>query len=157
MKKVAKNSIGSKPSVYSLPTENDGVCEILVDIDALKSSSVNLILSNKAGEKVSMTYSPMAQTMSVDRTKSGITDFSESFPAVTDAPTLENEGKVALRIFIDRSSIELFGNNGRFVMTNLVFPTEPYTTLSINTTGGNAKIENLKIYSIKKITQLRKN
>lgn len=86
--------------------------------------------------------------MSFDRTKSGITDFSENFPAVTVAPTHENSGKVTLRIFIDRSSIELFGNNGQFVMTNLVFPTHPYTTLSVEADSGNARIENLKIYSV---------
>lgn len=125
-------------------------CEILIDVDAIKSSSVNLTLSNKADEKVVMTYNPDKQSMSVDRTMSGITDFSESFPAVTVAPTHENVGKVSLRIFIDRSSIELFGNNGQFVLTNLVFPTEPYTTLSIDAADGKAKVENLKIYSIKK-------
>lgn len=150
VKKVAKASIGSKPSVYSLPMENGGVCEILVDIDALKSSSVNLTLSNKAGEKVVMTYKPVERTMSFDRTQSGITDFSESFPAVTIAPTHETSGEITLRIFIDRSSIELFGNDGQFVMTNLVFPSEPYSILAIETTDGNARIENLKIYSIKK-------
>lgn len=33
-------------------------------------------------------------------------------------------------------------------MTNLVFPTTPYTRLTINTDAGNAKVKNLKIYSI---------
>ena len=33
-------------------------------------------------------------------------------------------------------------------MTNLVFPTVPYSTLSLKSDGGNAKIKNLKIYSI---------
>lgn len=45
--------------------------------------------------------------------------------------------------------MEVFGNDGKFVMTNLVFPTEPYSSVSIASTGGNAKIEKLKIYSIK--------
>ncbi|MDE6161835.1 MAG: GH32 C-terminal domain-containing protein, partial [Muribaculaceae bacterium] len=51
--------------------------------------------------------------------------------------------------FIDRSSIELFGNDGRFVMTNLVFPNEPYATLSVAAKDGTARISNLKIYSLK--------
>ena len=76
-------------------------------------------------------------------------DFSESFPAVTVAPTREDNGEIRLRIFIDRSSIELFGNDGKFVMTNLVFPEAPYTTLRISAAGGKAKLENLKIYSLK--------
>lgn len=79
-------------------------------------------------------------TLRFDRRKSGIVDFSESFPAVTAAPTFERDGKLSLRIFIDRSSIECFGNNGRSVMTNLVFPNEPYSTLSVAVAGGKALI-----------------
>lgn len=95
-----------------------------------------------------MTYNPADHTMAVDRRRSGITDFSENFPAVTVAPTHEDNGRVSLRIFVDRSSVELFGNDGRFVLTNLVFPTEPYTSLSIDSQGGKATMENLRIYSI---------
>lgn len=68
---------------------------------------------------------------------------------MTVAPTFEKNGKVTLRIFIDRSSIELFGNDGRFVMTNIVFPNEPYSTLSVSSAGGNTRLNNLKIYSLK--------
>ena len=94
-------------------------------------------------------YDPKAHTFSFDRTKSGVVDFSENFPAVTVAPTFEQNGKVALRIFIDKSSIEVFGNDGKFAMTNLVFPNEPYSRLSISSPNGKVKVSDLKIYSIK--------
>lgn len=112
------------------------------------SDSLTLVLSNKAGNRVTMTYNAEARTMSADRTRSGIVDFSESFQAVTVAPTLEENGRISLRIFIDRSSIELFGNDGRFVMTNLVFPELPYSTLTITAAGGRAKLKSLKIYPL---------
>ena len=66
-----------------------------------------------------------------------------------DFKIVENKKKVSLRIFIDKSSMEVFGNDGKFVMTNLVFPNSPYSSISISSEGGNAKIENLQIYSIK--------
>lgn len=44
--------------------------------------------------------------------------------------------------------MEVFGNGGKFVMTNLLFPTEPYSTISISSLGGNARIEGLKVFSI---------
>ena len=47
-----------------------------------------------------------------------------------------------LRIFVDRSSIEAFDSEGKMVMTNLVFPTEPYDRLVVK---GKAKA---KIYKI---------
>ena len=146
--KVKKATVGRKSRSFALPSENGGICEIMLDVDASKASMVNLVLSNNQGEKVMMQYDPSAATLSFDRTESGITDFSEGFPTVTVAPTHETSGRIALRIFVDRSSMEVFGNNGEFVMTNLVFPRTPYTSLSVSSDGGNAKIENLRIYSL---------
>ncbi|MCM1347864.1 MAG: GH32 C-terminal domain-containing protein [Firmicutes bacterium] len=139
---------GTSPKNYSLPTANNGICEIIAEVDAPKASTVTLTFANKAGENVTLTYRPGENTLEFDRRKSGIVDFSNEFPAVTTAPTFSKDGKLSLRIFVDTSSMEVFANNGRSVMTNLVFPTTPYTTLSVNATGGQAKIKDLKIYSL---------
>lgn len=147
--KVKKTTVGRKARSFALPWENGGICEILMDIEASKAKTVNVVFSNSQGEKVVMQYDPAAATLSFDRTQSGITDFSEGFPAVTVTPTHEASGRIALRIFVDRSSMEVFGNDGEFVMTNLVFPRTPYTALSVSAEGGNAKVENLRIYSLK--------
>lgn len=147
--KVKKTTVGRKARSFALPSENGGICEILMDIEASKAKTVNVVFSNSQGEKVVMQYDPTAATLSFDRTQSGITDFSEGFPAVTVTPTHEASGRIALRIFVDRSSMEVFGNDGEFVMTNLVFPRTPYTALSVSAEGGNAKVENLRIYSLK--------
>ena len=95
-----------------------------------------------------MVYNVYQSTLSFDRTQSGLVDFSQDFPAVTVTPTHSSMGKVKLRFFIDRSSMEVFEQEGRFAMTNLVFPTSPYTTLSLQSEGGNAKVTNLQIYAI---------
>lgn len=144
---VARTSVSATPSVYNLPTANDGICEILIDVNAAKENNLVLTLANAKGEKVEMVYDASTHKFSFDRTASGVTSFSRNFPAVTVSPTYETSGKLSLRIFVDRSSIEIFGDNGRFVMTNLVFPTEPYTTLSLSSKEG-CNISNLKIYSI---------
>lgn len=149
--KVNNKSAGRKKRVFSLPVSNDGVCEILLDLDCRRADSVDIRIANNADESVTLRYNSSDHTLSFDRRHSGIVDFSQDFPAVTVAPTFENDKKISLRIFIDKSSMEVFGNNGKFVMTNLVFPTMPYSTLSISATGGSAQIENLKIYSIKEL------
>lgn len=146
--KVKKTSVGKNGRTYELPTANDGICEILFDVDARKSKEVIIELKNNDGEKVIMKYDVAAHTLSFDRRESGIVDFSQDFPAVTVAPTFETDNEISLRIFIDKSSMEVFGNDGKFVMTNLVFPTKPYTKLSISSRGGNARIGNLRIFSI---------
>ncbi len=149
VKKAGKISAGKSPRTIALPEANDGICEILLDIEAGKNSVTDLTLANEAGDKVVMTYDANAHTLSFDRTHSGVVDFSQDFPAITVTPTHETSGKISLRIFVDRSSIEVFGDDGRFVMTNLVFPTSPYSTLSVASNGGGARISNLRIYSLR--------
>ena len=141
-------SIGNKPRTFALPAANDGICEITLDIDPAKSSEVALTIGNKSNESVTVTYDAAARTISFDRRNSGLTDFSKDFPAVTTAPLFTAGRTVSLRIYVDRSSIELFADDGRSVMTNTVFPTSPYTTLSLSSTGGKAEIRNLKIYPL---------
>ena len=111
-------------------------CEIVVD---LKKHS-EIVLSNPQGEQVVMRYDAVNQTFSMDRTKSGNVGFSADFPCVTVAPTY---GAVKqLRIFIDRCSVEVFDADGKMAMTNLVFPSEPYNSLSVK--GGKATIYEIK-------------
>ena len=112
------------------------VCEIVVDV----KSSAQIVLSNSKGEQVTMNYDAPANTFTMDRTKSGDSSFSDAFAAKTVAPTY---GKVSqLRIFVDKCSIEAFDAKGKMAMTNLVFPSEPYTTLKVK--GGKATIYELK-------------
>ncbi|MDE6217382.1 MAG: GH32 C-terminal domain-containing protein, partial [Muribaculaceae bacterium] len=125
-----------------------GVCEISLSINPGKSREVTLELFNNGNEKVTMVYDTSARTFSFDRRESGLTDFSKDFPAVTVAPTFNNGETITLDIFVDTSSIEVFGNNGEFAMTNLVFPRNPYTTLSVKS-DANARISGLNIHAIK--------
>ena len=108
------------------------VCELVIDI----KNSMELTLSNTNGEEVTMFYDAQKQTFSMDRTKSGDCSFSETFATVTTAPT--HGAMKQLRIFIDRCSIEAFAADGKMAMTNLVFPSIPYTMLKVK--GGKATI-----------------
>lgn len=148
---VRNKPAGGNGRNFPLPGSNGGACEILLDIDSRKAGSVDITISNNDGESVILSYDAKAHKLSFDRRRSGLTDFSQDFPTVTTAPTFETDGKLSLRIFIDRSSIEVFGNGGKTVMTNLVFPTVPYSSVSVSAKGGNARIENLKIYPIKEL------
>ena len=112
-------------------------CEVVVTL----KGSASITLYNEKGEQVVMTYDDKIRTFTMDRTKSGLKDFSDDFAAVTTAPV---HGKMThLRLFIDKSSIEAFDAEGRMAMTNLVFPTKPYNKIVIKGKGKYA-VYNLK-------------
>jgi len=91
---------------------------------------VQMVLSNDKGEQVVLSVNPKKQTFSMDRHESGLVDFHPAFPATTVAPLPEDK-QLDILIYVDHCSMEIFLNDGEIVMTNLVFPTQPYTHLSI--------------------------
>ena len=111
-------------------------CEVVIDL----KGTATITLSNTKGEQVVMNYDAKKKQFSMDRTKSGLTEFSDAFPVVTTAPVY---GKMKqLRLFIDHCSIEAIDAEGRMAMTNLVFPNEPYSSIKVQ--GGKATIYNIK-------------
>ena len=58
------------------------------------------------------------------------------------------QDEMKLRLFVDKSSIEAFGNDGRFAMTNLVFPSEPYNRISFYAKGGSCNVTWFIVYKL---------
>jgi fructan beta-fructosidase len=59
----------------------------------------------------------------VDRTKSGNVDFHRAFAGKHSAPlSPDADGKIRMRILVDACSVEVFGNDGEAVITDLIFP-----------------------------------
>jgi sucrose-6-phosphate hydrolase SacC (GH32 family) len=131
-----------------LPAHAEGLYEINLTAKGSHNSKLDITLKNAHGDQVVLTYDFSLHTFAMDRTKSGIVDFSSDFPCTTVAPTSHSLTQ-NLRLFIDRSSIEAFDGEGRWVMTNLVFPNAPYNIISVNKRG-DASVQKLTVYNIKK-------
>ena len=129
----SKEMLAARGAKLKKPAE---ACEIVVDV----KGSADITLSNAKGEKVVMRYDAHQQTFTMDRTQSGNVSFSEHFACTTEAPTYGTIKQ--LRLFIDRCSIEAFDAEGKMVMTNLVFPSEPYNIIKVK--GGKATIYEIK-------------
>ncbi len=141
-------AVSNKEITKSIPQNLCNAYELDIELNAENAENIDITLSNSNGEKVIMTYNTTDSTFSMDRTASGIIDFSTDFPCITSAPCPDNK-KLSLRIFFDHSSLEVFEGEGRFTMTNLVFPTLPYDKISVITDGGKAKVVSAKIYEMK--------
>jgi len=135
IKKIRSKSNSFTGNEISIPHE-------LVEIELeIESNEFELVLSNESGEKV--TISKKGREIFVDRSESGLTGFHEDFENIHSSPDLgldlEN-----LRIFIDRSSLELFFNDGELVFTEIIFPESPYTKLTTRGFGQNVEIHTLQ-------------
>lgn len=99
-----------------------------------------LILSNETDR---LPISIGEAVLSIDRTDAGLSEFSEDFAMVHEAPIQDIELK-KLQIFVDRSSVEVFLNDGEVVMTDLVFPKSPWTQISLKGDYGLADISEIR-------------
>ena len=107
--------------------------EIRAEIEPGNASSFDVIVR---GEKIH--YNVKDQTIScLDR----------STPL-----SLEN-GRIKLQILVDRTSLEVFANNGRIVMTSCFLPPDDNKKLEISTESAPIRIISSEVYSLKSIWQ----
>ena len=147
--RLVKSINVAKTETISLsPQSDNGAYEMELSINPGRSKKVSFALLNGSGDKVQMIYDVVKNTFAMDRTKSGEVSFSDDFPVVTEMP-VGMSGELKLRLFVDKSSIEAFVDNGKFVMTNCVFPSEPYNMITFESDGNRYKVKNMNIYKIK--------
>lgn len=146
-KKIPTFEVKSNYEVASLLADNKGAYEIEMTIENKGTSKIDFSLMNEKGEKVAMYYDVVRKQFVMDRSASGIVGFSRDFPAVTVAP-VRNTDQIHLRLFIDRSSVEAFGEDGEYVMTNLVFPAEPYNRMVFSSDKGSYIVKSMNVYRL---------
>lgn len=92
-------------------------------------------MGNDAGDTLSLRYVAAEKMFKVDRSKSGVTDFSDKF-ADKDliAPAVFAEGDtVDFTLYVDQSAMEFFVDGGATVMSVQFFPNEAYNFFNITT------------------------
>jgi len=150
-KPVKKGSfkVNKVREVKKLLKENSGAYEIEVKVKNVNANEFGFQLYNSKGEEVSFSYNLSTKQFSMDRAQSGKTSFSKHFAAVTSAP-IKQQGTYTLRLLIDKCSIEAFDGDGKFAMTNLVFPSEPYNDMKFYSKDGSCQVISLNVYQLNK-------
>lgn len=139
--------VSEKHEMVNLFEEKQGAYEVEIVIQNTGASKIAFCLLNDKGEKVSMYYDLNRKQFVMDRSESGKVDFSKDFSAVTVAP-VNVDKELTLRLFVDRSSIEAFGEDGKFVMTNLVFPSQPYVKMCFEVDKNEYAVKSLNVYKL---------
>lgn len=118
--------------------------------DFVGNESLELVLTNKS-DSLFIDYDPVAKTLGLDRRRSGQVDFKENFAQGVQTYPLTDEKEIrSMEIYLDRSSIEVFMDDGRYVLTNQIFPNTPYERLFLNPSS-EQQISNFSITPIKSI------
>lgn len=167
--KLEPFKVDGKHDAGKLIDDNRGSYELHVSINPLNAKKAGFILKNSKGENVKIYLDLIDKKLVMDRVNSGLVDFGEkSAPhakenhdnrktnainyvndfALATWGKLPTDKKYDFRIFVDKCSVEIFLNGGKVAMTNLVFPTEPYTQWEFFGEGGTFEVEAAEVYEI---------
>ncbi|WP_438963504.1 glycoside hydrolase family 32 protein [Winogradskyella sp.] len=112
----------------------------------LKENKYQIIFNNGNGDSLIIGLNNSSKTIYLDRTKSGKVDFSEKFaPNISKVKLSDMINDAKFQILLDKTSVELFVNDGEIVMTELFFPNNPLDQISIISEDSNFIIKNIVI------------
>jgi fructan beta-fructosidase len=93
---------------------------------------------------------PKEAQLTVDRTRSGVSDFEPRFAEKVSAPIRFPDNKVKLRVYMDVSTLEVFANDGETVLSSILFPDPAHQGLELFTEG-KVKVEHNTFYPMKSV------
>ena len=145
---VQKNSIGLKEK-FVLEHENFNQTELNFKMNL--ADDLKIEYKNGLNESTLFHINGSTKEMVLDRRKSGKVNFEERFAEKEHImPYIPANKEVNVRIILDWSSIEVFIDNGRYVMTDQIFPNEFYNVLEISSSKQN-ELKQFNLNTIKTI------
>lgn len=121
--------------------------EIQAEIATGSDSEVGFRVRKGENVETVVGFLPPSGELYIDRARSGETGFSKDFPGRHNAKLRQN-ARVKLHIFIDRSSVEVFANDGEVTMTERIYPPPNAQDLEIYSKDGKARVLSLHVWKL---------
>lgn len=141
--------------IYKLPTRATQM-EIIAEFTYNNESDdtpiefgINVFVGGS--QRTVVGYDVVSERLFIDRTFSGFTNFSNAFTDVSYAKLEPENGRIKLHIFIDNCSVEVFANDGKIAMSDLVFPDPELDEIQIYTIGGSITVTSVDTWLMKSI------
>lgn len=99
-------------------------------------------------EQTIIRYDAQQKKLFLDRSRSGQTDFHDRFAHVYTADMPPIHDTIRLQIFVDRYSVEVFGNDGLVVLSAIIFPSEQSRGLALMTESAPVRFIALDVYHL---------
>jgi fructan beta-fructosidase len=117
-----------------------------LNVQGSKINSFTITLQNEEGESLDFGYDQETNQYFIDRSFAGVHDFHKEFAALHSAPRISTNSNFTFKVLVDKTSIEIFADNGLTVMTDIFFPSSPYNSVTIQSTNEQLR-KNIKMSS----------
>lgn len=142
----------SNDKEYNLPVPSQPYpLEIMASFSVPAANSAtefSIELYNDDGEKVIIGFDKIKSKFFIDRTKSGLIEFSKDFSGTQYSAVVEKTSEIDMHLIIDAASVELFALNGKVAMTGIYFPKEKLDKIKVTSKNGDILIREGTIYKL---------
>ncbi len=111
---------------------------------------MNPLLNKHTEERTDVGYEVDTAKLYVDRRYSGNVDFHPAFAGRHAGSLPQVDGEIQIRLLVDTSSVEVFGNAGYRVITDRIFPTgEPCRRIELFVQEGVATCGQVDVWKLR--------
>ena len=142
-----KLAVGTHRLKEFSPVANQYELDVEFSVDKPNTFGLNLCVGN--GKKLVVSYDTESCNLVIDRTNCAAVEITK-FARMAFAKVNPMDGKVRFHIFVDKSSVEIFTNDGKDVFTMLTYPSEEQTGLEIFAHRPGTQM-NMKAWTLKSI------
>ncbi len=138
------------PGTNPLAGVSGTTLEIVVEFELGTASAFGLKVRKGDSRQTTVGYDVAAGELFVDRTAAGDAGI-DGFGQVFAAPLPPEDDRVKMHVFVDACSVEVFGNDGRAVITALIFPEPESNAVELYAEGGEVRVNSLEVYELSSI------
>lgn len=126
--------------------------EIETELAPGDAKEIGFRLRKGGNEETLLGFTSRNKEVFVDRTHSGEVGFALEFPGRHKA-NLRQSSRVKLHVFLDRSSLEVFVNDGEVVLTDRIYPSRGSDGIELYSDRGKGKVLSLTIWKLGSVWQ----
>ena len=125
--------------------------EIIAEFQVMAGRRFGFRVSKGDSEQTLVGYDVETESMFVDRTESGEASFHPAFAGKHSGPLPAEDGLVRLHLFVDTSSVEVFGNDGYTVITDRIFPDPESQAIELFSDGGSTLLRSMEFWPLSSV------
>jgi fructan beta-fructosidase len=123
--------------------------DMAAELEVSGSQDVGFELRKGAEHSTRIGYDAGKGVVYIDRTHSGSAVVDPAFTARRqEAPVSLHNGKLQLRVLLDRCSVEVFAQDGQIALTDLIFPDATDRKMELYESGGKSSVVSINIWKL---------
>lgn len=146
--------ISTKPEVIVDAGRLPPSADVELEVHQATAGEAGVRLTSAAGEVVTIGVAGEPPEVFVDRRRSRATAFHEAYPGRHAGPVQWHDRRVTLRILFDRTTLEVFANDGETVISERVYPTSPFERIEV-VAGWGGIVGGVAVWELRSVWERR--